>query len=147
MWDRLKNLFFSFRTYKSLSPDFKVRQQVNRSLQHRPALNLDQWFETFYKPQGIAYPVVAFAYTHLKQYSGLEFGRVLPDDRLHEDLHWSSVCWFDWEIQLCDDFCQTFDIDLSSHLVELNPSTVAEFVLFLNHSIGAGQRLGAEKQF
>ena len=136
MWHRLKNLFFSLNTYKTLSPDFKVRQQVNRALSNRPALSSDQWFETFYRSQGVAYTVVSFAYRHLQAYSGLEIGRVCPTDRLDADLHWTEVCWFDWEAQLCHDVQQQFNIDISDCLDDFQEFTIGELVAFLDQMTG-----------
>lgn len=135
MWHRLKNFVLSLKTYKALSPDLKVRQRVNHALRCRPALNLDEWFETFYKGRGIAYPVATFVYHHLSQYSGLEFGRVLPSDRLNEDLKWTRVCWFDWELSLCDDFYGQFKVDISDRLEELQASTVEDLVCLLDQSL------------
>ena len=136
MWHRLKNLFFSLNTYKTLSPDFKVRQQVNRALSDRPALSSDQWFETFYRSQGVAYTVVSFAYRYLQAYSGLEIGRVRPTDRLDADLYWTEVCWFDWEAQLCRDVQQQFNIDISDCLDDFQEFTIGELVAFLDQVTG-----------
>lgn len=116
MWHRFKNLVFSLKTYDALSPDLKVRRQVNRLLCQRAALDLEQWFQLFYQSQGITYAVAAFAYVHLPRYSGLKFERVLPTDRLDQDLCWTQVCWFDWEVRLYDDFWQQFGVDISECL-------------------------------
>lgn len=135
MWHRLKNLVLSLKTYKALSPDLKVRQRVNSILRRRPALNASDWFETFYQPRGITCSIATFAYTHLQRYSGLEFARVLPSDRLYEDLHWSEVCGFDWELTLCDDFCRQFSVDISHYLHCSQWSTVDELICFLNQQL------------
>lgn len=132
MWHRLKNLVFSLKTYDALSPDLKVRRQVNRSLRQRPALNCEQWFQAFFQPQGITNTVASFAYTHLERYSGLEIGRVLPTDRLEQDLHWTQVCWFDWELHLYDDFWQQFGVDISDSLEESTLLTIKDLIAFLN---------------
>ena len=132
MWHRFKNVFYSLKTYDALSPDLKIRRQVNRLLQQRPALDCQQWFQTFYQPQGITYAVASFAYLHLAQYSGLEFGRVLPSDRLDEDLRWTQVCWFDWQCQLCEDFWQRFEVDISDRLDESMLPTVIDLISFLH---------------
>ncbi len=132
MWHKLKNFSLGLRTYDLLSPDCNVRRQVNRALRHRPALSQDEWFETFCKKEGIAYPVAVFAYTHLECYSGLSFSRVLLSDRLVDDLCWTSVCWFDWELSLCDDFYSCFEIDLSDDLEGLMPLTIGDLISFLN---------------
>lgn len=138
MWYWLKNFFYSLRTYPVISPDLRVRQQVNRSLCRRPEMKPREWFESFYQPQGVAYRIVKFAYTRLGHYSGLGFGRVLPTDRLQEDLHWYHVCWFDWEMSLCDDFYREFGVDLSLDLEQLHGAdvtTVGDLVKFLNQKV------------
>jgi hypothetical protein len=135
MWHRFKNLVISLKTYDALSPDLRIRRQVNQSLQRRPRMDCTQWFESFYQSQGVLYSVADFAYQHLANYSGLEFGRVLPTDRLHEDLHWTQVCWFDWETSLSDDFWQQFGVDISGCLDEPNFHTVKDLLLFLNQYI------------
>lgn len=132
MWHRFKNLVFSLKTYDALSPDLKVRRQINRWLQQRPALDLEQWFQAFYQPQGISYAITAFAYEHLARYSGLDIGRILPTDRLNEDLCWTQVCWFDWQTNLYDDFWQHFGIDLSDCLDEDALLTVKDLMAFLH---------------
>jgi hypothetical protein len=112
MWQRFNNLISSLQTYDALSPDLKMRQQVNRVLRQRPALSPEQWFELFALSPGMMPCVATFAYEKLARYSGLEIGCVLPSDRLNEDLYWTQVCWFDWEFTLCQDFCQQFGGDL-----------------------------------
>lgn len=140
MWHRFNNLFSSLQTYDALRPDLKVRRQVNRALRQRPAMTLEQWFQAFYQAQGMPYALVSFAYEHLADYSGLEFSRVLPDDRLNEDLQWTQVCWFDWEQHLCNDFDQQFGTELSEQISDdLNQQldqasllTVRDLLVFLN---------------
>jgi hypothetical protein len=141
MWHRLRNLFLSLNTYQALSPDLRVRQQVNRALSNRPVLNSDQWFETFYQSQGVAPGVGLFAYRHLEQYSGIEMGRVWPTDRLNEDLCWIAVCWFDWERRLCHDISQQLGVDLSECLEDWNGSTIGELVVLMDQAFkGASQK-------
>lgn len=140
MWHRLKNFFFSLSTYKTLSPDFKVRQQINHALRNRPALNFEQWFATFDQSQGIDHRVALFAYQYLGQYSGLETSRLQPTDRLNADLCWTDVCWFDWEAQLCCDVHRQFGVDIigvdiSECLDLVHPPTIGELVLFLDQAI------------
>lgn len=132
MWHRFKNLCFSLNTYKTLSPDLGVRYQVNQGLGDRPMLSSDQWFETFYQSQNIAPAVAGFAYHYLGTYSGLEMGRVQPTDRLHPDLHWAEVCWFDWETQFCADVQQQFSVDISDCLDDCQAFTIGELVAFLD---------------
>lgn len=133
MWHRLKNFWFSLKSYDALSPDLKVRRQVNQALRQRPLLPIESWFQVFYQPHGIAYTIVDFTYVHLSRYSGIEFGRVLPDDRLDEDLHWSQVCWFDWQLHLFNDFWHHFGVDISDRLDLTALQTVKDLVIFLNH--------------
>ncbi|WAL60919.1 hypothetical protein [Thermocoleostomius sinensis] len=135
MWHRVKNLFISLNSYAVLSPDLKVRQQVNKALRDRPELSAEDWFHRFYQAYGVAHPVVIFAYSQLQHYSGLQFGRVLPTDRFHEDLRWSDVCWFDWNLQLYDDCWQEFGVDLRGCFDELQWITVQDFVVGLNQAI------------
>jgi hypothetical protein len=135
MWHRVKNLFSSLNSYNVLSPDLKVRQQVNNALRCRPILSAEDWFQRFYQAQGVAQSVVIFAYSRFHHYSGLDFGRVLPTDRFHEDLRWSDVCWFDWNLQLYEDCWQEFGIDLSDCFDESQLSTVGEFLTCLNQAI------------
>lgn len=135
MWQRFKNLFLSLKTYGTLSPDFGVRQRINRALSDRPPLSFDQWFAAFYQPQGVTDAVALFAYQHLNQYSGLEISRVQPTDRLDKDLCWTAVCWFDWDCQLCDDIHQQFGVDVSDNLESFAQPTIGELVLFLDRVI------------
>lgn len=135
MWRRLKNIFLSFSTYTDLSPDVQAKQRINQFLRRRPALSAQQWFELFWQPLGVSRQVTDFVYTHMQAYSGLEFARVKPSDRLNEDLHLPLVCWFDWEVSLYEDFLSNFGIDLSQHFDPNQLSTVEDFVVFLNHQL------------
>jgi hypothetical protein len=98
-------------------------------------LSLEPWFQAFYQSHGIAYAIVHFTYVHLAKYSGLEFGRVLPNDRLDEDLHWSQVCWFDWETHLLDDFWNYFGVDISDCLDLDTIQTINDLVIFLDRYV------------
>jgi hypothetical protein len=135
MWRRLKNLFFSFSTYADLSPDLRTKRQVQRFLGHRPALNAQDWYEKFWEPLEVTQSVANFVYLQMQQYSDLEFARVRPSDRLNEDLQIPLVCWFDWELRLCDDFCNWFGIDVSDRFDPNTFSTIQDLVMFLNHQL------------
>jgi len=135
MWRRIKNVFLSFKTYDALSPGLTVQRRVNHRLSYRPALELETWFESCWRSRGVTWEIATFAYSYLERYSGLHFAQVLPDDRLEADLHWTKVCWFDWRLNLCDDFWQCFQIDLSDRLDEFDPVTVAELVVFLDQQL------------
>jgi hypothetical protein len=135
MWRKLKNIFLSFKSYHLLSPDLRMRRRVNRALRDRPTLTVDEWFESFWQPQGISKDVACFVYIQLEKYSGLKFGRVLPSDRLHEDLQWTSVCWFDWDLMLYKDFWHRFGIDISDDYEFDTLCTVEELMTFLNRQL------------
>lgn len=135
MWHRLKNVALSLKTYGILSPDWAVRRETIRALCDRPPLHANQWFEAHCKPYGIDRTIASFAYSHLPRYSGLPVARVMPSDRLEADLNWTSVCWFDWEISLCDDFFQEFGVDLTDRLCGWTPETIGDLLRFLNQAL------------
>ncbi|MBW4580425.1 MAG: hypothetical protein KME42_12745 [Tildeniella nuda ZEHNDER 1965/U140] len=135
MWRRLRNIFDSLRAYADLSPDLRTRHRVNQFLRDRPALSNDEWFEQLWQPQGITQPIATFVYTHMQTYSGLEFARVRPDDRLDDDLYLPLVCWFDWHTSFNEDFLAAFGIDLSDRFDPQDFTTVKELVMFLNHQL------------
>ncbi|XGV99478.1 MAG: hypothetical protein ACAF41_11140 [Leptolyngbya sp. BL-A-14] len=123
------------RTYADLSPDLRTRQRVNQCLRDRPALSAEEWFQAFWQPQGIAQPIADFVYTYLPKYSGLDVARVRPHDRLNEDLYLPLVCWFDWNLSLCEDFLARFGIDLSEHFDPYQHGTIEDLMVFLNHQL------------
>lgn len=135
MWRSLKNFFFSLWTYAELSPNLRLRRRVARNLRQRDNLSATEWYQTCWQPLDIAKPISDFVYTHLQTYSGLEFGRIQPGDRLQADLHLTLICWFDWELTFCEDFFNSFGVDLQP---EFNPDqfeTVAELLFFLNRQL------------
>lgn len=131
MWYQLKNFIQSFKTYSVLSPDLKARRQVLHFLRKRPLLSPAEWYEIYGQSFQISLPITEFAYRYLAEYSGLEFGRVLPGDRLDEDLSWTKICWFDWQLALCDDFCEQFAIDLSDDVWNIPETTILALLRFL----------------
>ncbi|MBD1912270.1 MULTISPECIES: hypothetical protein [unclassified Leptolyngbya] len=135
MWYQLKNFIQSFKTYAVLSPDLKARRQVLHLLRNRPLLSSTEWYEIYGHSFQISPAVTEFAYRYLADYSGLEFGRVLPGDRLDEDLNWTKICWFDWQIALCDDFCEIFSVDLSDELCDIPETTVLALLRFLEERL------------
>ncbi len=146
MWNPFSNILASLQTYGDLTPDLKLRQQVTRKLCQRPDLTLETWFESFYQPQGVSHAVASFAYEHLAQYSGLEVGRLLPDDRLEADLTWTEICWFDWDLRLYEDFWQQFGVDISDAFDPTLLSTVEDLVVWLNDA-ARGQNLPPSLDF
>ncbi|MFQ3615118.1 MAG: hypothetical protein SNJ57_08035 [Cyanobacteriota bacterium] len=135
MWHRLRNWFYSLRSYTALRPDLAMRRRVVRSLQRRPSLSPQEWFHTYGKSLGIAEAVVTFAHQQLEQYSGLPFGKLLPGDRLEEDLHWTQVCWFDWELSFYEDIQQTFEVFLEGDLEELLKGTLGDLLVWLTQQV------------
>lgn len=135
MWRRLKNFVFSFRTYGELSPDVRVRRRVGRFLRDRPVLSADEWFEVFWQPRNISKSVADFVYTHMQSYSGLDFARVRPTDQLDKDLSLTLVCWFDWELSLCEDFLNCFGVNLCDRFDAHTLNTVEDLVVFLNRQL------------
>lgn len=113
----------------------RLRRKVNRSLRQRPYLDPDQWFKAFWESRAISSKTAMFVYRHLAKYSGLQFGRVLPEDRLEEDLCWTGVCWFDWEFALCEDIEHQFGFDISDCFYDQTIFTVADLVTFLDEQI------------
>ena len=140
MWQSVLNYFQSLRTYGDLSPDRGVRRRVNNWLHQRSRLSLETWSSLFIE-QGVA-PIapslLSFVYTHLNLYSGLDVGCMRPNDHLIKDLQLPSVCWFDWSYQLCDDFYNTFQVDISDEFDGFDESmqeTVGDLVWFLNRCL------------
>lgn len=135
MWRRLKNILHSLSTYAELSPDVRVKQRVRQNLRLRPAWSKEEWFEQYWRRQAISRQLSDFIYIQMQDYSGLEFARVRPDDRLVEDLQLPLVCWFDWQLSLCDDFWQVFGVELHEQLELENLVTLEDLVLFLNQHL------------
>lgn len=132
MWQRLKNIFVSFSTYADLGPDIRMRRRVNRALRDRPPLSPHDWYQKFWQPLGVSRQVADFVYTHLPTYSGLEIARVQPTDSLTDDLQLPLVCWFDWELSLCEDFWNCFGVDVGGCFDSQQLLTVKELVVFLH---------------
>ena len=131
MWDQLNNYVSSVQTYRDLSPDLGMRQQVNRRLHRRRALKPEAWCNAFQRETAAQPVLLQFIYVAFQQYSGLDFSRVRPQDRLIEDLQFPLVCWFDWTTNFCDDFVAQFGIDLRNSYDEAEFATLAEVIVFL----------------
>ncbi len=128
----LCNWFSSVSTYAEMSPDLTIRKQVNQQMQGRTrrVLRAMEWGQLFCRTER-AYPLLSFVYQRFGLYSGLEFGRVRPGDRLNDDLHFPLVCWFDWATTFCEDFFQRFGVDLSDRFDETAFETIDELIEFL----------------
>ncbi|NJN22009.1 MAG: hypothetical protein HC812_13560 [Leptolyngbya sp. RL_3_1] len=138
MWQAFTNIFQSLQTYADLSPDATLRRQVNRHLkQTRPALTVKDWIVTFEQALGreLLPALGEFLFKALGTHSGLEASRLRPSDRLIEDLHLPLVCWFDWPNQFCDDFLETFQVDLSSNFDEADFETLQDLMAFLHEQL------------
>lgn len=137
MWQSVINYLKTLRAYRDLSPDVGIRHRVNACLEERPSLSLEDWSRLFKKSE--THPpssqLLSFIYAKLPDYSGLDVGRLRPEDRLIEDLKIPLVCWFDWPNQLCDDFYETFQVDIAEEFDESLLETVAELVWFLNQRL------------
>ena len=82
-WQRANNYIHSVQTYLDMSPDLSMRQQVNQSLrQHRQPLSPEAWCQEFQQDASYQNHVLLFIYQSLETYSGIEFNRVRPTDRL-----------------------------------------------------------------
>lgn len=136
MMNQLSNWINSVSVYADMSPDLAIRSQVNHWLQTRTrlALSLTAWCHLF-SDQSSDREVLAFVYQRFSEYSGLEFGRVRPDDRLNADLNLALVCWHDWVITFCEDFCEQFHVDLSDYFDEDDFETIGELVAFLHAEV------------
>lgn len=132
MLRQIKHIFWTVRTYSDLSPDLYIRKQVNQTLCDRANLSLDEWFNCFWRSREISFSVVSFVYIQLEKYSGLQSGKLLPGDRLEQDLQLTLVCWFDWNLYLCDDFFDEFGIDIGDRFDLQTMGTVEDLVFCLH---------------
>ncbi len=142
-WQSVRRLWLVFRSYPFLSPDLRLRRQINHYLTTRPAMTLDEWHDRFWQSRQVSKDTAMFVYTRLKAYSGLAIDRVVPSDRLEGDLKLTLVCWFDWQTHLCEDFCSWFGIDISACLGYQPFSTVEELMLFLQSQRYSSLRSGS----
>ncbi len=135
MWRELNNVVLNVRTYRDLSPDLSVRSQINQGWRSRPTRNFEDWYGCFWQSLSISQDIAAFVYQQMECYSGLQFDKVTPDDRLIGDLQLPLVCWFDWEHNLCDDFCDRFGIEISDRWNIEMLHTIRDLVIFLNQQL------------
>ena len=130
-WQKLKNAYLSFSTYADLSPDLSRRRQVKLTLKSRPSLNRHRWCQDLwsgtYSPK-----ILAFLYEQIPEYSGLDAGRLRPEDELEGDLSWTLICSFDWDSELCDDFQQVFGYDVSDEILAGQFDTLEDLVIALH---------------
>lgn len=137
---RLNNVLSSIHAYADMSPDMAMRRQVNSWMlrRDRQDLSCTQWCQLFGARQPHN-PALTFIYESFGQYSGLHFGRVRPNDSLNSHLHFPLVCWFDWTITFCEEFFQSFGVDLSDRFDEADFDTIGELVDFLAEQINTAE--------
>jgi hypothetical protein len=139
MWRRLNNFWTSVWTYFELRPDLGLRRRINLAMQNRPSHLWPEWYRRFWEPEGVAREVAEFVYRKVAYYSGLKVEKVLPSDRLNEDLKLSLICWFDWEISFYEDFSRQLGVALDGDdWLTMEFNTVADLVRFLNHKFVTG---------
>lgn len=134
MWQAFTNLIQGALTYWDLGPDQELRRQTNRQLrQSRPELAANAWIDSFAILSGgrVSPRLLRFLYDRLGQYTGLAVGCIRPSDSFIDDLHMPLVCWFDWPHRLCEDFWETFQIDLGEEFDEADFQTVGDLVVYL----------------
>ena len=116
-----------------MSPDLAIRDRVNQSLRrHRRPLSPKAWCEEGVRATQSQSDTVLFVYRTLETYSGIEFSRVRPHDRLVDDLQFPMVCWFDWSVSFCDYVAAQFGIDISDCFDETRFITLADMIVFLD---------------
>ena len=132
MWRKLNNWWQSIRAYPEMSPDLKLRRKINKTLRQRSAYGLHDWHKVFWEPIGIPREIATFVYLKLEAYSGLDSARLRPGDRLIDDLKLPLVCWYDWELNLCEEFYEQFGVDLMFSFDLNSLTTLKDLLLFLN---------------
>jgi hypothetical protein len=135
MWRRFTNFVLGLKTYSDLSPNLGLRRRINQTLRSRSSRSLEESYTTFWKPLAVSKELIAFIYEHLEISSGLQFARILPRDRLTEDLKLTEICWADWEFNLCSEFYDRFGIDICDRFDFQNLVTVEDLVVFLNQQL------------
>lgn len=137
MWQSAINYLRNLRTYQDLSPDAGIRRRINIQLCSRPSLAIAEWSGLFanQSSEPVSHELLVFVYDQLPVYSGLEIGKIRPSDRLIDDLQLPLVCWFDWPHQLCCDFYEAFQVDISEEFDESLLETIGDLVWFLNKQL------------
>jgi hypothetical protein len=135
---RMFNWFMSSTSYADLRPDMGLRRQINRQvLADRPQRSLSEWYRLFWEPRGVSREVVEFVYSAIANYAGLKVAQVLPSDRLCEDLKLPLICWFDWELNLVEEFSDQLGVELDDYFDVTRFATVADLVQFFDRQFVA----------
>lgn len=147
MMKQLNNWFDTLNTYADMSPDLAIRREVNQwtKSRGRRSLSLSEWSRLFSSSPDDQ-EVMTFVYQRFSQYSGLDFGRIRPTDRLHADLNLALVCWFDWVMVFCDDFEEHFHIDISDRFDEDDFETIGGLVGYLSDQVMLSQPQGSQSR-
>jgi len=136
---QLQNSWMAIQAYSDLSPDQGLRRRIRRSHRNRSLYQSLEWHNRFWKPLGIRSDLSEFVYEALSACSGLEAGRLLPNDRLIEDLRLPLLCWFDWEMVWTEQFFDRFGLD-SHWVIDVSEfQTLQEFMVGLNSVLVALQ--------
>ncbi|MGF1538043.1 MAG: hypothetical protein ACFB4J_16385 [Elainellaceae cyanobacterium] len=133
-WQQLKNAYFSASTYRDLSADLSQRRRVKTSLRERRTLSRQVWCRKLW-PEVYSTKILAFLYDRIPQYSGLSAGKLRPGDDLEQDLSWTQICEFDWDMALCDDFQAVFGYDISDSLIGAQFYTLEDLVRCLHQQV------------
>ena len=78
----------------------------------RMARSEEEWHATYFEAADVSADVARTVCQCLAGYSGIDFGRVLPTDRLAEDLRFDEVCWRDWEMDFISDLREKLGLDV-----------------------------------
>jgi len=93
-------------------PSGRARSEVNRRLRERMARSEEDWYATHFEAADVSADVVRTVSRCLAGYSGIDFARVLPADRIAEDLRFDEVCWRDWEMDFISDLREKLGLDV-----------------------------------
>lgn len=105
-------------------------------LKNRETLSMDDWYVKWWQSLGIKRDVSDFIYKNLESYLGIETAKIIPSDRIIEDLHFDKLGWPRWEADLRDDFEEQFKVDVfKSPDLDKESKTFKEFVCFLNNAV------------
>jgi hypothetical protein len=110
----------------------KAQDRVSARLEERENLTSEHWFQRWWKERGISKEVTDFLYEHAPDYFTFEIGRVVPSDRLREDLELKYTGYIDWDMDLWRDYRRTFNRKLGKDPAEIR--TIEDFINWLQIS-------------
>ncbi len=110
-------------------------EDLKKYLENREPLSIVDWHRKWWEPLGVKKDVSDFVYKNLESYLGIEAAKVIPSDRLIDDLHFDKLGWPRWDADLRDDFEEQFTVDLFKNPgINKESKTFQEFVCFLNNA-------------